>query len=82
MANGMAFGPELAYMETTWWPHYNNRLLAQLPPRCMDSYTEPCRDKLPATFGPVMGGSMAPATVKISHKVLLSFKNRNNYIIS
>ena len=33
MADGMAFGPELAYMETAWWPHHNNRLLAQLPPR-------------------------------------------------
>ena len=76
MADGMACGPEpVLYgsgMANTSSATGSRMWLAAS--HGWYSYIEPCRDKLPATFGPAMGGGMAPAIVKILHKVLTELR--------
>ena len=68
--DGVAFGPELAYIGAAWQPRRGGHLRVWLPPHWRDDRTEPCRDKLSSTPEPAMGSSMVSATVKTSHKVL------------
>ena len=68
--DGVAFGLELAHIGAAWQPRRGGHLQVWLPPHRRDDRTELCRDKLSSTLGSVMGSSIAPTTVKISHRVL------------
>ena len=79
MADGIAFGPESV--------PYRNGMVNALQQSAPNAVAAPLRgrphrtvpDKLPATFGPVMGGSMTPAAVKTSHKVLLPLGQSHSF---